>query len=107
MKGQGQRGRGQGLETINNDLARASPSLKGRAADRIPQGGSPPPARFFSLCVLGQGLWDSSIPAILSVFDAFWSYDLNLFIFPKTAAGPGASEKPGGHLERLLRALAV
>ena len=35
----------------------------------------------------------------------FWSHDLNLLIFPKTAVGPGASEKPCGRLGRLLGAL--
>jgi hypothetical protein len=42
---------------------------------------------------LRQGFWDSSISAILSVIDAFWSHDFNFLNFPKTAAGPGASEK--------------
>ena len=39
------------------------------------------------------------------MIDTFWSHDLNLLNFPKTAAGPGASEKPFGHLGRLLGAL--
>ena len=34
-----------------------------------------------------------------------WAYAFNFFIFPKTAAGPGASEKPCGRLGRLLGAL--
>ena len=34
-----------------------------------------------------------------------WTYAFNFFIFPKTAAGPGASEKPCGRLGRLLGAL--
>ena len=36
---------------------------------RLPQRGSPPPARHFSFCGWRQGLWDSSIPAVLSVID--------------------------------------
>ena len=34
-----------------------------------------------------------------------WAYALNFFIFPKTAAEPGASEKPCGRLGRLLGGL--
>ena len=37
--------------------------------------------------------------------DAFWSHDLNFLNFPKTAAGPGSSEKPCGRLGRLLGTL--
>ena len=48
---------------------------------------------------------DSPISAILSVFDAFWSHALNFLNFPKTAAEPGASEKPFGRLGVLLGAL--
>ena len=39
---------------------------------------------------------------LLSVFDAFWSHDLNFLDFPRTAAEPGVSEKPCARLERLL-----
>ena len=39
------------------------------------------------------------------MIDAFWSHDFNFLNFPKTAAGPGASEKPCGCLGRLLGAL--
>ena len=34
-----------------------------------------------------------------------WAYALSFFIFPKTAAEPGASEKPCAHLGRLLGGL--
>ena len=43
--------------------------------------------------------------AILSIVDAFWNNALNFLKFPKTAAEPGASEKPCGRLGRLLGAL--
>ena len=36
-----------------------------------------------------------------------WAYAFNFFIFPKTAAGPGASEKLCGRLGKLLAPLGV
>ena len=99
--------RGPGLSSEFDRVrvpSRHAPTLAGGGGSNSPRG-STAARPLFSLCVLGQGLGDSSIPAILSVFDAFGGYDLNLFIFPKTASGPGVSEKSGGHLERLLRSL--
>ena len=81
-----------------------SPLRGGRRID-FPKGDHRRPPAFFSFCDFGQGLRDTSISAISSVFGGFWSPDLIFLTFPETAAGPGASEKPCAHLGRLLGAL--
>ena len=59
------------LRLLEIDPARGS-APPGRAADCLPQGETPPPARLFSLRDLEQGFWDASTSAILCLFDAFW-----------------------------------
>ena len=84
---------------------RSAPPLRGGRRIDFPKGDHRRPPAFFSFCGLGQGLWDSSISAILRFVDAFWSHALNFVKFPKTAAEPGASEKPCGRLGKLLAPL--
>ena len=80
----------------SQDPARLSSPLRGGRRIDFPKGDHRRPPAFFSFCELGQGLWDSQISATLSVFCVFWSHALNVSIFPKTAVGPSASEKPCG-----------
>ena len=84
------------LGHLAGDLTRSAPPGAGGGLTS-PRGITAARPPFFILRVVARPLGFIDI-GDLKRFDAFWSYALNFSIFPKTTAGPSASEKPYGRM---------